>query len=77
MKLITLIEVGNLDGLFVMIIAIILVVVFVISLVVAAITKVIYEWHNKKKFSTGQFWKTVLLSMLIGGLISGLVCGGM
>ncbi|WP_415324766.1 hypothetical protein [Chryseobacterium sp. MMS23-Vi53] len=77
MKLLTLLEVGNLEGLAIMIIALIFVVVFVVSLVVAVITKVIYELSNKKKFSTGQFWMTVLISMLVGGLISGVVCGGM
>jgi GMP reductase len=41
------------------------------------VAKVIYEWDNQKKFTTGQFWRTVLISMLIGGLISGFVCGGM
>ena len=77
MKLLTLLEVGNLEGLAVMIIAVIFVVVFVVSLFVAVITKVIYEWNNQRKFSTGQFWMTVLVSMLVGGLISGFVCGGM
>jgi ABC-type Fe3+ transport system permease subunit len=77
MKLLTLLEVGNLNDLVIMIIAIIFVVVFVISLFVAAITKAIYEWNNEKKFSKGQFWMTVLISMLVGGLISGFVCGGM
>lgn len=77
MKTLTILEVGNLGGLVAMIIGIILVVVFVVSLVVAAITKIIYEWDNQKKFTTGQFWRTVLISMLICGLISGFVCGGM
>lgn len=76
MNLLTLLEVGNLGGLVAMIIGIIFIVVFVVSLVVAAIAKVIYEWDNQKKFTTGQFWRTVLISMLIGGLISGFVCGG-
>jgi ABC-type Fe3+ transport system permease subunit len=78
MKTLTLLE-GNMDlgGIVVMIIGILLIVVFVVSLVVAAIAKVIYEWDNTKKFTTGQFWRTVLISMLIGGLISGFVCGGM
>jgi hypothetical protein len=44
---------------------------------VAALVQIIYEWNNEKKFSRGQFWKTVLISMLVGGLISGFVCGGM
>lgn len=77
MKFLTLLEVGGLEGLVIMIIGMIAIVLFVVSLVIGAITKIIYEWDNTKKFSTGQFWKTVLISMLIGGLISGFVCGGM
>ena len=77
MKLLTLLEVGGLGGLVVMIIGIIFIVLFVVSLVIGGITKVIYEWDNTKKFSTGQFWKTVVISMLFGGLITGFVCGGM
>lgn len=77
MKLLTLLEVGGLGGLVAMIIGMIAIVLFVVSLVVAAITKVIYEWDNEKKFTSGQFWRTVLISMLIGGLISGFICGGM
>lgn len=77
MKLLTLLEVGNLGGVVVMIIGSIVIALFVVSLVVAAITKVIYEWSNERKFSTGKFWRTVLLSMLIGGLICGMMCGGM
>lgn len=77
MKLLTLLEVGGLGGLVVMIIGMIALVLFVVSLIVAAITKVIYEWNNDKKFTTGKFWQTVLISMLIGGLISGFICGGM
>lgn len=77
MKFLTLLEVGGLEGLVVMIIGIITIVLFVVSLVVTAITKVIYEWNNEKKFSTRQFWMTVVISMLVGGLISGFVCGGM
>lgn len=77
MKFLILLEVGDLGGLVAMIIGLIAIVLFVVSLVVGAITKVIYEWDNTKKFTTGQFWKTVLISMLIGGLISGFICGGM
>lgn len=77
MKLLTLLEVGGLGGFVVMIIGMIALVLFVVSLIVAAITKVMYEWNNDKKFSTGKFWQTVLISMLIGGLISGFICGGM
>lgn len=77
MKLLTFLEVGDLGGLVAMIFGIIAIVLFVISLVIAAITKVIYEWNNEKKFTAGKFWLTVLICMLIGGLISGFICGGM
>lgn len=79
MKLLTLLEAGNLDvaGLVIFVIAIILAVLFVVSTFVAAFVQIIYEWNNDKKFSREQFWKTVLISMLVGGLISGFVCGGM
>ncbi len=79
MKLLTLLEAWNLDvaGLVIFVIAIILAVLFVVSTFVAAFVQIIYEWNNDKKFSRGQFWKTVLISMLVGGLISGFVCGGM
>jgi len=79
MKLFTLLEVGNLGlaGFVIFIIFIILIVLFVVSIFVAAFVQIIYELNNEKKFSRGQFWKTVLISMLVGGLISGFVCGGM
>ncbi|WP_228458246.1 hypothetical protein [Chryseobacterium schmidteae] len=76
MNVLTLLEVGNLGGLVAMIIGIIFIVLFVVSLVVAAIAKMIYESDNQKKFTSGKFWRTVLISMLIGGLISGIICGG-
>lgn len=77
MKTLTILEVGNLGGLVAMIIGIIVVVAFVISLVITVIVKVIYEWNNDRKFSKSQFWQTMLISLLICGLISGFVCGGM
>lgn len=77
MKLLTLLEVGDLTGLVIFIIAIVLVVLLVVSVFVAAFVQIIYEWDNKRKFTSKQFWKTVLISMLVGGLISGFVCGGM
>ncbi|SDM06688.1 hypothetical protein [Chryseobacterium taihuense] len=77
MKNLTILEVGGLEAFLVMIIGFIVVVLFIVSLVIAAITKVIYEWNNENKFTSGQFWRTVLISMLIGGLISGFICGGM
>ncbi|WP_265131994.1 hypothetical protein [Chryseobacterium oranimense] len=77
MKMLTLLEVGNLGGLVVMIIGVIIVIALVVSLVITLIAKVIYEWNNDKKFTRKQFWQTMLISLLICGLISGFVCGGM
>ncbi|UWX59888.1 hypothetical protein N0B40_15890 [Chryseobacterium oranimense] len=77
MKMLTLLEVGNLGGVVVMIIGIIIVVALAISLVVTLVAKVIYEWNNDRKFTKKQFWQTMLISLLICGLISGFVCGGM
>ncbi len=75
--MLTLLEVGNLGGLVVMIIGVIIVIALVVSLVITLIAKVIYEWNNDKKFTRKQFWQTMLISLLICGLISGFVCGGM
>jgi len=77
MKMLTLLEVSNLGGLVVMIIGIIIVIGLVVSLVITLIAKVIYEWNNDRKFTKKQFWQTMLISLLICGLISGFVCGGM
>jgi ABC-type Fe3+ transport system permease subunit len=60
-----------------MIILMIIAVAFVVSLVVTVFVKLIYESKDGRKFSKSQFWTTVLISMLICGLISGAVCGGM
>ena len=75
--MLTLLEVSNLGGLVVMIIGIIIVIGLVVSLVITLIAKVIYEWNNDRKFTKKQFWQTMLISLLICGLISGFVCGGM
>ncbi|KUJ57644.1 hypothetical protein [Chryseobacterium aquaticum] len=77
MKTLTILEVGGLEGFVAMIILMILAVAFVISLVVTAIVKLIYESKDGRKFSKSQFWQTMLISLLICGLISGFVCGGM
>lgn len=77
MKMLTLLEVGNLGGLVVMIIGIIVIISLVISSVITVIVKVIYESKDGRKFSKTQFWQTMLISLLICGLISGFVCGGM
>ncbi|WP_159472494.1 hypothetical protein [Chryseobacterium sp. 18068] len=77
MNILTFLEVGGLGGLVAMIIGIIIVISLVISLIISGIAKVIYEWNNDKKFTQKQFWQTMLISLLICGLISGFVCGGM
>jgi len=77
MKTLTLLEVGGLEGLVAMIILIIIVVASVVSLVITVFIKLIYESKDGRKFSKKQFWQTMLISLLICGLISGVVCGGM
>lgn len=77
MKILTLLEVGNLDGLVVMIILIIAAVALGIGLFIGLIAKLIYERKDGKKYSRGQFWQTVIITMLICGLISGMICGGL
>lgn len=78
MKTLILLE-GNMDlvGLILMIILIIFGVAFVISLMITSFVKMIYESKDGRKFSKKQFWQTMLISLLICGLISGAVCGGM
>lgn len=75
--MLTLLEVGGLEGLVAFIILMILGVAAVVSLVVTVFVKLIYESKDGRKFSKKQFWMTMLISMLICALISGVVCGGM
>jgi len=75
--MLTLLEVGNLGGIVAMIIGIIVVISLVVSLVITLIVKSVYEGKDGRKFSKTQFWQTMLISLLICGLISGFVCGGM
>ncbi len=77
MKSLIILEVGGLGGLVAFIIGIILVVAFFVSLVVTIFIKLIYESKDGRQFSKSQFWQTMLISMLICGLISGVICGGM
>lgn len=77
MKSLIILEVGGLGGLVAFIIGIILVVAFFVSLVVTVFIKLIYESKDGRQFSKSQFWQTMLISMLICGLISGVICGGM
>lgn len=77
MKSLTLLEVGNLGGVVVMIVLMIAGAAFLLSLFVSLIAKLIYESKDDRKFSKSQFWQTVLISMLVCGLISGAICGGL
>jgi len=76
MKLLALLEVGDLGGVFVMISGIILLVALFISFIITMIVKVSYEWKGDKKFSRKQFIQTMLISLLLCGLVSGVICGG-
>lgn len=76
MKILTLLEVGGLEGLVAMIILIIIGIAAAVSLVITVFVKLIYESKDGRKFSKKQFWLTMLISMLICGLISGAICGG-
>ncbi|OJX29012.1 MAG: hypothetical protein BGO86_03680 [Chryseobacterium sp. 36-9] len=77
MIMLTILEVGNLGGLVAMIIGIILIVAFMISLFITIFVKLIYESKDGRKFSKSQFWQTMLICLVICGLISGIICGGM
>ncbi len=77
MTFLTFLEVGNLGGLVAMIIGIMLIAAFVISLFITVFVKLIYESKDGRKFSKSQFWQTMFICLLICGLISGIICGGM
>lgn len=76
MKLLTLLEVGNLGGFFILILGIIVLAALSFSFVAAHIVKAIYEWNNDRQFSRKQFIQTMVISLLVCGLISGYICGG-
>ncbi|ATN07193.1 hypothetical protein [Chryseobacterium indologenes] len=76
MKTITILEAGNLGGVVVMIIGIIILGALFFSLVVTVVAKIIYEWKGDRKFTKKQFIQTMLICLLICGLISGYMCGG-
>ncbi|UOU99330.1 hypothetical protein MUU74_05065 [Chryseobacterium daecheongense] len=76
MKLLTLLEVGDLGALVVIIILTMLFIGVAVSAVVAVIAKIIYEWNNDRQFSRKQFIQTMVISLLVCGLISGYICGG-
>lgn len=77
MTALTILEVGNLGGVVAMIIGIMIVVALVISSFITFFVKLIYESKDGRKFSKSQFWQTMLILLLICGLISGMMCGGM
>ena len=77
MSSLIILEVGNLGGLVAMIIITIIVICFLLSNMIAFIYNTIYEWDKTKKLTTREYWLAVLISMLICGLISGTICGGM
>lgn len=78
MKILTILE-GNLNlaGVVVMIVGAIIIAALFFSLIVAFITKLIYERKGDLKFTRKQFIQTMLISLLICGLISGYICGGL
>ena len=76
MSSLIILEVGNLGGLVAMIIITIIVICFLLSNMIAFIYKTIYEWDKTKKLTTREYWLAVLISMLICGLISRTICGG-
>ncbi len=75
--MLTILEVGGLEGLVAIIILMIVGVASIVSLVITVFVKLIYESKDGRKFSKKQFWQTMLISLLICALISGFVCGGM
>jgi hypothetical protein len=77
MKLLTLLEVGDMTGLVIIIIGVIILGALFLSLIVTFITKLIYETKDNMKFTRKQFIQTMLISLLICGLISGYICGGL
>lgn len=50
-------------------------VIFGISFIAAKLTEAYFHLKSKD-FSKKQFWQTVIISMLICLIISGMVCGG-
>jgi hypothetical protein len=75
MKQMVILEVGSLEGVFMMIVGIIILVSLVLSFAAAGIFKLIYESKEGRKLSKGQFWMAVVVGLLICGLISGMICG--
>ncbi|AKK72530.1 hypothetical protein HX13_15855 [Chryseobacterium sp. P1-3] len=76
MKTLTILEAGNLAGVVIMIIGIIILGALFISVIATFVVKLIYEWKGDRKFSKKQFIQTMLICLLVCGLISGYICGG-
>ncbi|QIY91741.1 hypothetical protein [Chryseobacterium gallinarum] len=75
MKTLTILEAGNLAGVVIMIIGIIILGALFISVIATFVVKLIYEWKGDRKFSKKQFIQTMLICLLVCGLISGYICG--
>lgn len=71
MKTLTILEAGNLAGVVIMIIGIIILGALFISVIATFVVKLIYEWKGDRKFSKKQFIQTMLICLLVCGLISG------
>ncbi|MBK1894745.1 hypothetical protein [Chryseobacterium paridis] len=76
MKPLTLLEVGDLGGVVIMFIIIMILGGLFISFIITLIVKISYEWKGDKKFTKKQFIQSMLICLLICGLISGYICGG-
>lgn len=75
MNLLTLLEVGDMTGLVIIIIGVMIVGGAFLSVIVTFIVKLIYESNDNRKFSKKQFIQTFVICLLVCGLISGYICG--
>ncbi|SIS92238.1 hypothetical protein SAMN05421786_103126 [Chryseobacterium ureilyticum] len=75
MKPLTILEAGDLTGLVIMIVGIMILGALFFSIVITFIVKLIYESKDNRKFSRKQFIQTFVICLLAFGLISGYICG--
>jgi len=75
MKPLTILEAGDLTGLVIMIVGIMILGALFFSMVITFIVKLIYESKDNRKFSRKQFIQTFVICLLAFGLISGYICG--
>ena len=75
MKFLTLLEAGDLTGLLIMIIGIMVLGALFFATIVTFIVKWTYESKDNRKFSKKQFIQTFVICLLVFGLISGYICG--